>query len=525
MRELKHEENVLLQIAQDYVKGKNGRTHEMFSSLELDWKLLYDLSVNQKIVPIVYQALKDNIPSDYLELFQNKCNTIRKNNALNFEEVKLLTEKGDSASLLFIKGIVLSQLLYNDPFLRSSGDIDTLIREKDLSEINQLLINEGYVHACGKGDVYNSDFDNLEILPYPILKDFKHHEYFEYYKQKGEQFIILEIQRYIHNTITSESYLNRFFNSSRLLTINDISVRTLNIDYTLLYLIESIHTDSNWYQRGPKLNKYMELAMFITKYESEINWEQLFQNAQEFQMIDIVHNVFKEINEIFKETISHHIVETYTYDCRHKSLAMIWDCPIVERIFQSDNERKLEIFKNLKRLSYSTEALTQAYGIREESMVNEHEQTENLYLYLDNDKYNFRVKYIPSIDSEQVSFTFWLPDELLHSNHDWEIILNTIDPKLDSENLDLHTYSIAKREGNIQFGLQSDGSIERISYSMIRVYIPATDFQHYLAYKIIIRERVYGEIYHSLNSDGYTDQSYWKSPTLIYIPLVRELNR
>ena len=46
-----------------------------------------------------------------------------------------------------IKGAVLSQALYGDPLIRTSGDIDVLIRREDADRTKQLLIANGFVQG------------------------------------------------------------------------------------------------------------------------------------------------------------------------------------------------------------------------------------------------------------------------------------------------------------------------------------------------------------------------------------------
>ncbi|HEY2493746.1 MAG TPA: nucleotidyltransferase family protein [Paenibacillus sp.] len=522
MGNLSREEEMLIQIARDDLAGRKQSSFEKSDFLNINWNTLYDLAIEQKMLPLVYNILRDSIPFSYRVCYQETCESMKKMNHLIFEEIKALSERGDIEEMLFIKGAVLSQLLYDDPFIRTSGDIDTLIREDRLGKIDKLLKDEGYFQACGKGDVYTPDYDNFEILPYPILKEYSHHEYFEYYKQSGTDHVILELQRYIHNTITSE-HIDRFLDSSRLLMINGVKVRTLDTDHTLLYLIESLHTDANWYHRGPKLNKYLELALFIRKYEKDIDWEGVLQKANEFQMLDIVHDIFNDLNELFRSLIPEERVEQYKYSYRSKSLPLVWDTSLVERLFQSYEGRMLEIFKNLKTICYCTESLNHAVKI---PYYNERDHNDNQsehYLYVSNDKYNFVLTYLPTIDSTNLAFTFYLPHDLMQSLYDWEVILNTIDPCMESSILDWHTFSFAKREGDIQLNVSSCGSIERVGDSEVRIQIPLSEFdqsstEQALAYKIIIRERVYAEIYHTLNSDGYTDKSFWLSPSLIQVP-------
>ncbi|OAB47989.1 nucleotidyltransferase family protein [Paenibacillus antarcticus] len=521
MGELNREQNILIQIARNYLEGGKQATFEKFDFLDIDWSILYDLMIEQKMFPLVYNILCDSIPLSYRESYQETSDSMKNMNYLIFEEIRTLSQREDVEEMLFIKGAILSQLLYDDPFIRTSGDIDTLIREASLEQIDKLLKDEGYFQACGKDGVYASDYDNLEILPYPILKDYRHHEYFEYYKQSGTDYVILELQRYIHNTITSE-HIDRFLDSSRLLMVNGVKVRTLDTDHTLLYLIESLHTDANWYYRGPKLNKYLELALFIRKYEKTIDWERVLHKSDEFQMTDIVHDIFNDLNELFHSLISQSRVDQYKYSKRNKSLSLIWETHLVERLFQSDEDRMKEIYKNLKRICYSTESLNHAVKLDNYNEQDLNYSQSDHYLYVPNDKYDYVLTYLPTVDSTNLTFAFYLPIELVQSSYDWEVIFNTIDPCIESSILDWHTFSFAKQEGEIQINVSGCGSVERVGDSEIRIQIPLSEFNSSsielaLAYKIILRERIYGNIYHTLNSDGYMDNRFWLSPSLIQV--------
>jgi len=46
-----------------------------------------------------------------------------------------------------IKGAVLSQTIYNDPFIRSSADIDLVIRREDIDSFKNLLQKNGFVQG------------------------------------------------------------------------------------------------------------------------------------------------------------------------------------------------------------------------------------------------------------------------------------------------------------------------------------------------------------------------------------------
>ncbi|MBU0764829.1 MAG: nucleotidyltransferase family protein, partial [Bacteroidetes bacterium] len=75
-------------------------------------------------------------------------------------EITKLTSLFEKSSVdhLFFKGLALSQLLYEDMSIRSSHDIDLLIRAEDVRETDRLLKNEGYTRITPEKDPGSKQF-------------------------------------------------------------------------------------------------------------------------------------------------------------------------------------------------------------------------------------------------------------------------------------------------------------------------------------------------------------------------------
>ncbi|MBJ6363209.1 nucleotidyltransferase family protein [Paenibacillus sp. GCM10012307] len=516
--DIKHiERELLLNITIQYLNDQ--AFDKEYLSESLDWEKLYNLSIEQRMFHLAYNELLNYIPDSYRNLFQKKNEDIRKKNHDIIQEMSALSETGND--MIFVKGIILSQLLYNDPYYRVAGDIDTLIRETSVEEIDRELKAKGYFQACGKEDIYSLDFNNPDILPYPILKDLNHHEYFEYYKKVGNDYITLELQRYIHTTITSK-HINRFLDENEYLIINGSKIKTLSLEHTLLHLVESIYTDANWYHRGPKLGKYFELGLFIKNYNQKIKWDEVLQKASSFNMSDIIIPIFDDLNGLFGQPIAQDIAGKLDHSKNKNRLPLIWEAPLKERLFKSNAEREAEIFKNLKRICYSEEHSKNARNAYDANELTSESISPKEYLYVQNNKHDYKLYYLPLVDTTHLNFNIYVPLELGQSEYDWEVILNTVDPCIESDILDLHTFSFVKQDGVIRTNLCNGGNIEQAGDLEIRVQIPLSEIKKsfregILAYKIIIKERIYGGIYHVISSDGYTDKSFWLSPTLIRV--------
>lgn len=72
--------------------------------------------------------------------------------------------------LIPLKGVFLSQELYGDPCVRSSCDIDLLIRPEDIEKTEEILMQAGYRHALGFHDMG-------ELQRRHIIDTLHHHEY------------------------------------------------------------------------------------------------------------------------------------------------------------------------------------------------------------------------------------------------------------------------------------------------------------------------------------------------------------
>lgn len=117
----------------------------------IDWRLFLNLVHHHRCQPIIYLKLKD-MPQTIvpLEVIQALQQTYTKN---TFKMLQLSGEMEQISKLfaeneiktLFLKGPALAHHLYGDISLRTSKDLDVLVRETDLDKVDALLLASGYV--------------------------------------------------------------------------------------------------------------------------------------------------------------------------------------------------------------------------------------------------------------------------------------------------------------------------------------------------------------------------------------------
>jgi hypothetical protein len=149
----------------------------------LNWNLVMALASRNRTVSFLNTAIKtlgvaDRLPKPLVEyLRQEYLRNYQRN--LAFEgEVKQLLDSFRAADLplIVLRGVMMSERVFGNPALRTSNDIDILIRRRDLPRIKETVRELGFVQ----------DPRSLDDAYYE-----RHHLHLPYLKQ--ERLVLLEI--------------------------------------------------------------------------------------------------------------------------------------------------------------------------------------------------------------------------------------------------------------------------------------------------------------------------------------------
>ncbi len=119
------------------------------NSQDFNWDYFITLIQQHQLTPLIFPYLsknRNNIPTAAYD----RIRSIRQQNAqkalAHVEQTirlqSLFNKEGIPA--LFLKGVVLSQILYGDPLLKNSIDIDILVPLKHIRQAAELLQKQGY---------------------------------------------------------------------------------------------------------------------------------------------------------------------------------------------------------------------------------------------------------------------------------------------------------------------------------------------------------------------------------------------
>ena len=122
---------------------------------ELDWPYLVRTADTHGVVPLLYRGLREvesaSVPDEVLKFLQQRCVRSAAYSTLLTETLldllRLLAEHNITA--VPIKGPILAATAYEYPALRAFGDLDIMVRRKDVARTVELLTSAGY-GPCSK---------------------------------------------------------------------------------------------------------------------------------------------------------------------------------------------------------------------------------------------------------------------------------------------------------------------------------------------------------------------------------------
>lgn len=112
------------------------------------WEEHIRLSKNHHLKPLLYWQLEEycEVNSEVIEKSKAEAKLFPFVQLQKLGAAKVLHEELDKEGIphYFLKGLFLSQLLYGDPFMRQSNDVDIIVPPKHVIRTRQLLIELGY---------------------------------------------------------------------------------------------------------------------------------------------------------------------------------------------------------------------------------------------------------------------------------------------------------------------------------------------------------------------------------------------
>ena len=246
---------------------------------QIDWQTFISLTVKHGVTSIVYKnllQLKD-VPHEIVNKFENSYhNTLRLNMLMAAELdriIKILSS--NNIDVITLKGPVASEVLFGDIGLYPSGDIDFLVKVRDIEKTREVLESAGY-HMDDKG------FD----------------EYREYYLKEHYHVSMSNGQ------FTIEPHWNLFmryfttppdfwWEESMMIISGEKQYRFLSPEKNVLY-----NSFRLFYKGFTPLRFLLFVSAIIEHYKDEMNWNKLFDYARRYHFESVLRITLKLVNDM-----------------------------------------------------------------------------------------------------------------------------------------------------------------------------------------------------------------------------------
>lgn len=252
-----------------------------------DWKQLYEDSCRQGLTAIFADGigkLTHKSPECTQILLEEGVPAIIQAENRWEEQLKLATKLANTLEkngvrMLLLKGIGLSQC-YPEPKHRESGDIDIYLFG-DYEKGNDLAVNK----LGARVEKFSMKEDHIIIGDY----QFDNHICFVWpANRKKADF---------------DNYLKDLLGKTELPRLADTSILLPPPNFNLLFLLS--HSYSHFMREGMPLRQMMDMACFLKKFESEINWKECLEVLGRFQLKKFADSVFEFISEYFGIELSY----------------------------------------------------------------------------------------------------------------------------------------------------------------------------------------------------------------------------
>ncbi len=413
MTKLTSEQALILDIAKNALNIEDLQVNEEIIS-NMDWDLFLKTALDHKVFLLAYKAVFRYLPNFYVDKYKQEYNAIINKINCIVEEIERVCKLADENAIRYVvfKGISFSKIIYDDIYARQFHDIDILVEEDDMIKLDYIIRKNDYFQVY-YFDSHNSSF---KLLPFPLLKDPGHHEYFEYcIKLKNNEIIKLEIARFLH--IIKDRHISSFSWGIQVLQINDFIISTFDFYHTLLSLCENTYINSE--EMCSSLGKYMirdyiDLYTFCSKYKNKINWDEFKEMAIKYDVLNQITIVFENLFQIYEDNwvldIKEHLKKNHNYNPYPE---LKWKNSFVNRIF-SGMEGKIETIQQIKEKIFS-KPVSPLISVSKSRNIQECDLFDtNNYYYLEN-KYMLDLRFLISYDESNL-FLLLNMDKRMYKN-------------------------------------------------------------------------------------------------------------
>ena len=218
-----------------------------------DWDELIATAKKHEMAALLYFQCRNAIPDRYRSSLEQANNAALFYYANRIKEEQRIRDSLEDIECFTVKGSAVAAY-YPQPYLRTMGDSDFVVKESDMEKVHETMLGKGYT-CISVGD----------------------------YKKKGME---IEIHRYLaYIAQINTRKLVDFFNSYWSYYHDGA------LDWSFHFLFILFHLRSHLIGSGVGLRQFADVAA-LTKYNSELNWNWITEKLKELEMWSFAQKVF-----------------------------------------------------------------------------------------------------------------------------------------------------------------------------------------------------------------------------------------
>lgn len=285
-----------------------------------DWKYIVSRSIRHDIVPLLYHHFATNgmagcIPSDIMEKLQERyLNNSWKNTRLYHEFSKVLkTLQAEGVAVIVLKGAALAEHIYQNMALRPMGDVDLLVKGRDVWKIDKVLSQSGYGSKETSVILPWRMGESVRLKMYRILP-IRFSKWIHRREQKPAKWIqqikyvsalsmywALHV-KYMNGIIDLECHPRIYeipginpWNRANPVTIASINTFILGSEDFLLHLC--LHAHRHFLDSNPRLISWYDISCILEHYKNKLDWDYVIHAAKRNRVAGAIYQILCPVNE------------------------------------------------------------------------------------------------------------------------------------------------------------------------------------------------------------------------------------
>lgn len=300
--------HLILQVLQSFKTRSGAINWEQYD--QNDMKEIKEIAAKNKVLLIMQESLKDD-PQNPLGNNLEQKESVRKLYQARVEMASPLMTlfEIEGISYAVLKGAYLADTAYKEMGIRTSNDLDILIRKSDIKRVKELCAECGFV--AGK-----SDRVNQEIVPYSrkqqVAFALNTHQIatmvkigtnkdFDFYDTVIDFNFKLSWGEYQGNAVMSDDFLEY---TKKITDSNHCSYYVLETTYNFIQLCLHAYKEANGLffvklNEGLCLRAFLDIYYYIIEIADERDIPLLMDILQKNQIESYIYFILKIIQDIF----------------------------------------------------------------------------------------------------------------------------------------------------------------------------------------------------------------------------------